>query len=781
MRLLFSFFLLLNSLLILSQNAEEKISSIEIKGIATLTKETVLYYLGLKEGESIDFDKIDKNLKKFLDTNLISDCKIMAEKKEDGVNLIIEIIEKQRLMKLSFKGTKALSPSQLKDKLKEKSIPLLEGSEITDIMIQKAKIAIIDAYKEIGYPAAEINVVIEDLERGGKSLTVIIDEGTKVPIGKIEFSGNNVFSTKKLRWTMKKIKQNNIISTISKHNLYSPENFKEDMDKIKKLYKKNGYKEIKIGEPKIETYEIVKKGGKKIKKRLKLTIPIEEGEQYKIRNINIEGVTILPPDIIKKEIRFSYGEILNFQKLQEIIEGLQELYNRRGHITSSIVPEFKDVEGEKNLQDIILKVEEGDQYRLGKLEFKGNTKTMDKVLRREFLINEGQVFNASSFKQSLFRVNQLGFFKLNEEKPVNFEINTEEKEINMTVFGEESSRSDLQFAAGWSESEGFFGQFFFNTRNFLGRGEVLSIGYQNGRRRTFYEISYTNPYFMDTPNSLSFSLFRRSLNYPRFDRESKGFGFGYGLRLGAFIGMMLNYGFEDIKMVTDKSYRYPPDDGRHERPVEDPILWGSFKDLKGTSSSITPAFYLNTKDDPFDTKKGIFFRTSLRWSGAGLGGTIDLFKPETSFTIYHPLKRNWIFAFNFEGGKIYNLGDDDLPSYERYFLGGEYSMRGFSWRSIYPTDPKDGTIGGDKFVQFNLESIWRIQQPFRFVIFLDAGNTWGEWEKFDLGQLRYSTGIEFRIFLPVFMAPLRFIYGVVLDPKPGEDRTNFQFTIGTSF
>lgn len=777
MRLLFSLFLVLSNFLF----SEEKILSIKITGNVTLSEQTILYYLGLKEGDILNQDQLNKNLRKFLDSNLISDCKIFAEEADGGIILNVEIIEKPRLMKLSFKGTKALSPNQIKDKFKEKGVPLVEGSEVTDAMIQKAKTVILDAYKEIGYPAASVEMVIENLEKGGKSLTVLIDEGVKVPIGKIEFVGNTVFSSKRLKWTMKKTKENNIITSISKHNLYSAETFKEDADKIKSLYKKNGYKNIKIGEPKIETYDIVKKGGKKIKKRLKIIIPIEEGAQYRIRNVDIEGATILSPEIIKKEIRFSYGEILNFQKLNEIIEGLQELYNRRGYITASIVPQFIDVEGEKNLQDIVLKIEEGDQFRLGKLEFKGNTKTMDKVLRREFLIDEGQVFNASSFKQSLFRVNQLGFFKLNEQKPVDFEINPEEKTVDMTVFGEESSRSDLQFAAGWSESEGFFGQFFFNTRNFLGRGEVLSLGYQSGKRRTFYEINYTNPYFLDTPNSLSFSLFRRSLDYPRFNRESKGFGFGYGLRLGAFTGMMINYGYEDINMVTDKSYRYPPDDGRHERPVEDPVLWGSFKDLKGTSSSITPAIYLNTKDDPFDTKKGIFFRLSTRWSGAGLGGTIDLFKPETSFTIYHPLKRNWIFAFNMEAGRIYNLGDDDLPAYERYFLGGEYSMRGFSWRSIYPTNPKDGTIGGDKFVQFNLESIFRIQQPFRFVIFLDAGNTWGEWEKTDLVNLRYSTGVEFRIFLPVFMAPLRFIYGIVLDPKPGEDRTNFQFTIGTSF
>lgn len=777
MRLFFSLFLLFNLYLY----SDAKIISIEISGNVTLSKQTVLYYLGLEEGEELNTSKINQGLKKFLDTNLISDCKIMAEEVEEGVILYVTIIEKPRLMKLSFKGTKALSPNQIKDKFKEKGVPISEGGEITDAIIQKAKTVILDAYNEIGYPAASVEMVIENMEKGGKSLTILIDEGTKVPIGKIEFLGNTVFSSKRLKWTMKKTKENNIISHISKHNLYSVENFKEDSNKIKLLYKKHGYKDIKIGEPKVETYEIIKKEGKKIKKRLKLTIPIEEGNQFKIRNINIEGATILSPEIIKKEIKFSYGDVLNFQKLNEIIEGLQELYNRRGYITASITPQFIDVEGEQNLLDILLKIEEGDQYRLGRLEFKGNTKTMDKVLRREFLIDEGQVFNASSFKQSLFRVNQLGFFKLNEQKPVDFDINPEEKTVDMTVFGEESSRSDLQFAAGWSESEGFFGQFFFNTRNFLGRGEVLSLGYQSGKRRTFYEISYTNPYFLDTPNSLSFSLFRRSLNYPRFDRESKGFGLGYGLRLGAFTGMMINYGYEKINMVTDKSYRYPPDDGRHERPVEDPVLWGSFRDLKGTSSSITPAIYLNTKDDPFDTKKGIFLRLSARWSGAGLGGTIDLFKPETSFTIYHPFKRNWIFAFNLEAGRIYNLGDDDLPAYERYFLGGEYSMRGFSWRSIYPTNPKDGTIGGDKFVQFNLESIWRIQQPFRFVIFLDAGNTWGEWEKADLGNLRYSTGVEFRIFLPVFMAPLRFIYGIVLDPKPGEDRTNFQFTIGTSF
>ncbi len=781
MRLIISLFFILNSFLIFSQEEIETIFSIEVKGNLTLSKETVLYYLNLKEGEILNPVSLNKNLKKFLDTNLISDCKIYAEKLEGGIKLYIQIIEKPRLMKLEFKGNKALSPNQIRDKFKEKGVPLAEGFQITDALVQKARTVITDSYKEIGYPAAEVKMVLEDLEKGGKSLTIIIDEGSKVPIGKIEFLGNSRFSTKRLKWTMKKTKENNIISIISKHNLYSHENFKEDVGRIKNLYKKYGYKDIKIGEPKIETYEIVKRGGKKIKKRLKLTIPIEEGEQYKIRNVTIEGSTVLSSDELQKQIKFSYGEVLNFQKLQEIIEGIQELYNVKGYITSSVVPEFKDVEGEKNLQDIILKVEEGEQYRLGRLEFKGNTKTLDKVLRREFLIEEGQIFNASSFKKSLFRVNQLGFFKLNEEKPVNFEINPEEKTIDMTVFGEESSRSDLQFAAGWSESEGFFGQFFFNTRNFLGRGEVLSIGYQSGRRRTFYEITYTNPYFLDTPNSLSFSIFRRRLDYPMFERESEGFGFGYGLRLGPFSGMMFNYNYEDINMVTDKSYRYPADDGRHERPVEDPILWGRFKDLKGTSSSITPSFYLNTKDDPFDTRKGIFYRFSARWSGAGLGGTIDLLKPETSFTIYHPIKRYWIFAFNLEAGRIYNLGDEDIPSYERYFLGGEYSMRGFSWRSIYPTNPKDGTLGGDKFIQFNLESIWRIQQPFRFVVFLDAGNTWGEWEKYNLGELRYSAGIEFRIFLPVFMAPLRFIYGVILDPKPGEDRTNFQFTIGTSF
>jgi len=364
---------------------------------------------------------------------------------------------------------------------------------------------------------------------------------------------------------------------------------------------------------------------------------------------------------------------------------------------------------------------------------------------------------------------------------VDSDVDAENKQINFTINGQEAAKSDVQFAAGYSEVDGFFGQFMFNTRNFLGRGETLTLAYQNGRRSTFYDLTYSNPWFLDTNNSFSASIYKRSLDYPTFSRDSSGLGTGYGFRLGTFSALNFYYNYENIKAVPNMAFRYRGEDGHHSRPLEDPTIGGNYAIVKGNSSSFTPSIAYNTKDDPFDPFKGMSTRLSLRYSGGPMGGSIDLFKPEAGFTLYQPLKRNWTTVGNIEIGEIFRTGNTKIPAYERYYLGGEYSLRGFPYRSIYPVDPVTGMMGGTKYLQINLESIWRVQQAFRIVLFFDAGNAWLDSQSYDLTRLRTSAGAEFRIFLPVFMAPLRFIYGINLAPKRGEDKTNFQFTIGTSF
>jgi outer membrane protein insertion porin family len=757
------------------------ITGLEVRGNSRIATDTILYYLDVHEGDPLDPDKIRANTRKLIDLNLTADLQIRAEETEGGVRLIVEVVERPILKTLAFKGNKALSANQLKDKFKEKKLGLTEGRELLEDSVQKARAMIQDAYKEIGYPAAEVTAQVETVGQGQEKLTLVVDEGTKVAIGEIAFIGNTLFTAKRLKWAMKKTKEHSIISRLSKHNLYSAESFREDADRIKALYRSQGYKDIKVGEPRLETY--VPKPQKPQQKRLRLTVPIEEGQQYFIRRVAVEGATVFPTDRLMQDIKLTHGEILNFQKLQDVVNSIQSLYNGQGYISAGVIPEFDAVGGEDHLLDITLQVEEGDQFRVGRVEFKGNTKTLDKVLRREMGVTEGEIFNANSFRQTLMRLSQLGFYKLNEEKPVEPDIDAAGKQVNLTLFGEEAAKTDLQFAAGYSEVDGFFGQVFFSTRNFLGRGETLSLGYQSGKRRTFYELTYLNPWFLDTPNSVSGSIYNRKLDYPAFTRYSKGLGVGYGYRLATFSSLSFYYNYEEIRAEEDKRYRYPWEDGDHERPVEDPSIGGRFKTQRGTASSITPTFRWDTRDNPFDPFKGLYFSTSARYAGGGLGGTIDLFKPEVSFTLFQPLRRNWTTMLHVEGGVIIKTGNE-IPSYERYFLGGENSLRGYSWRSVYPVDAQNGTIGGTKYLQFNIDSIWRLQSAFRLVAFLDAGYAWNETHSFSrmsTGDLRYSTGLELRIFLPVFTAPLRFIYGIILDPRPNEDRTNFQFTIGTSF
>ena len=770
--------ILLWSVALTAQDAVPKIKSIEIQGLQQVSRDAVLFYLGIKEGDPFDGSKLQAALPKLLDSHLVSDCRIQADVQEDGVRLVLQIVERPLLKEIAFKGNKALSSNQIKDKIKEKKIALTEGREYTEEGVQQVRTLIKDAYKEIGYPATEVKVSAEAAKGGhGQKVTFAVDEGTKVPIGRITFIGNTLFSQQRLRWAMKKTKQHSLISLMTKHELYSAENFREDAEKIKALYRAKGYKDVKIGEPKIESYIV---DPKKNKKRIALTVSIEEGPQFFIRNIRIKGATLFPADVLMKEIKLVHGQILNFQKLQDAIKTITDRYNSRGYITAYINPVFDEVGGQSNLLDITLDVDESGQYRLGRIEFSGNSKTLDKVLRRELAVTEGEVFNADAFRKSLLRVNQLGFFKLNEEKPVDTDIDSQNKLINFTIYGQEAAKSDVQFAAGYSQLDGLFGQFMFNTRNFLGRGETLSLSYQNGKRNTYYDLTYSNPWFLDTSNALSASIYDRELDYPTFNRKSKGIGLGYGFRLGTFSLLNFYYNDEDITAIMNRSLRYG-DQGSHPRPVEDPSIGGNYANVTATSSSFTPSFTYNTKDDPMDPFKGVSYRISARYSGGPFGGSVDLFEPITGFTLYQPIMKDWTTAANMEVGQIFKTSNTEVPSYERFFMGGETSVRGFSYRSIYPIDPVTGIYGGTKYIQLNFESIWRLQQAFRFVVFFDAGNTWLDSQNFNLFGLRSAAGVEFRIFLPVFMAPLRFIYGVNLVPKPGEDHSNFQFTIGTSF
>jgi outer membrane protein insertion porin family len=367
--------------------------------------------------------------------------------------------------------------------------------------------------------------------------------------------------------------------------------------------------------------------------------------------------------------------------------------------------------------------------------------------------------------------------------------------VDVTVKGTEEGKNDVQFGGGYSEGTGFFVQTQFSTRNFLGEGENLGVSFQRGNRQNFYSLSYADPWFMDTPNSLGISLFNRNTDFPLsigYQERSKGGSIAYGYRLHRFDSLSLVYGLEHVK--THEESNVQPD-------VNGNVPISDISDLTYTYSSIGPSYSFDSRDNPFDTTRGARVNLGLSFAGGPLGGTIHSFRPTFGLTKYFKLSRRSSWSVNADMGYLWPLDygkgcaltyDDYVdqnsklcvPKGQRFFVGGEYSVRGFEYGTLGPTETFGGIqqiAGGYKQVFFNTEYVFKVNDPLRLVLFADGGYAYGYRDKLDPTKLRYSTGAELRIFLPVFQFPIRFIYAINPAPKPGDKFKTFNFTIGNTY
>ncbi len=786
--------------------AKPIVAEIKVVGGSTITADTVEYYLNVSKGDVFDPQAIAKSFRRFWDSGLVEDLKVEYEDIAPGkVRLIVTVHERPIVTEFAFAGNKKLSTSTLREKLDAANVTLKRNVPLRSSELKRITQAIIDVYAKEGYASAVVEPVVSEDGANQRKVTFRIDEGAKVKIGEIRFEGNKVFSDRRLRMALKKTKQKSIIRMFSKKTIWSKETWGEDSENLKKFYMNHGYKDIVVGEPKVEL--IARNPGGKTQKekkfRMVVTIPVQEGKQFKMGNLSITGATVFQADGLRKLYEVKPGKTYNYSKVEDGNEAVRNLYQARGYIYSYTNQALVERKDKPDTVDVVVSVYEGDRFRLGRLEFAGNTKTQDKVMRREIRLFEGDWMDMSLFKKSMFKVNQLGYFKLKED-PLDFKFDDKNKLVNVTIKGEETGRTDVQFGFGYSELEGFFGQFMFNTRNFLGRGEILGLGLQSGATGRSYTLSFSEPYFLDKRMLVGGSVYNQTVDYSGltnslsdYIRKGKGGTLVWGLGVSDFGQFSVTYGYEDVyasysvlrTLGPDSPITYP-----HGRPFPTPytgiLTEDKFHEVySGITSSLTPAYGYDSRDDPFDPNQGISYYLRLRYAGGPLGGDFDYLKPEWGATLFHPLSKRTIFAANFEGGIEKSLNGVAIPFYDRYRLGGERSLRGFEWYSVLPrtktgayfVDANGVQLGGDRYLQLNLEYQIKVGGPLKLIFFSDIGNTWYETQGWDLGLLRYSYGAELRIFLPMFQAPLRFIYGINPRPFPDEKKSNFQFSIGSTF
>jgi outer membrane protein insertion porin family len=768
----------------------QPIRSIEWKGAKGLSEETLLYYLGIKVGDPLDTDKLNTNLKALWNRGLIDDISVESTPtggNAPGVHLAITVKERPVLRSIDYQGLKRLSQTDLKDKIGSRHIHVREGDPVSLGSLQQIKALIEELYGEKGYRFARADYKVEDIGANEKRVTFTVDEGNQVRVADINFEGNTVYSDLHLHWVMKKTKESNLVSHLLKKDVYNPASLQEDLDKVRDLYRSDGYKNVVIGDPKVEV-KAENPNAKLVKdqkRRMFITIPIEEGERWRFGDVTIEGNKIFADQLLLRVFPHESGSWLRSKLIDDGVKSLQDLYHNSGYIFAHVEPEL--VEKGNRVANVVVHVAEGDQYRVGRIEFEGNKRTMDKVLRRELRLQEGRVVSIGAIKNSITKVNQLGYFKLDQEDPVKIDYKSEDKKVDLTFKGEESERTQLEFGGGWSEVDGFFAQFSVSTKNFLGRGEQVGASLQTGRYRKLYDLSYSVPWFMDKPQSLGLRIYRQDLDYTQltaqeFTRNSHGAVVTYGKQLGLFDQFVLSYNLS--KYVDKEAVVGTGADGT-------PLPASSFSTVIN-NSSIRPAYIYDSRDNPFEPVRGQKLSIATEYAGGILHGDNYFIRPEIGYTFWHPtLERpsRQVFGFNLEGGWINTFQRHPLSSLERFYLGGENSIRGFSFRSLFAHNA-DGTplkdangfiLGGTKYVQANVEYHFLLGGPFRVLVFADAGNVYGERQQVSLSGLRYTAGTELRILLPVFGAPLRFIYAINLKRRPDDTFQNFQFSIGTSF
>lgn len=773
------------------------IVAIELVGNRTLAQDTLEYYLDLEAGEPFSRSELDRNIKRLWDRELIDDITVEAVPAESselgrGVRVVIRIVERPRVVSVEYEGLKRVGTTDLKDRLSAERIEISEGAPLNLGELYRVKHVIEEMYAEKGYRFAEAEHTVEEVGEGERKVVFTIDEGDRVRIGDIRFEGNTVFREMRLRWEMKNTKESGLVTRLFKKDIYNPAQLAEDLDKVRDIYREAGYKNVVVGEPRIQVRaENPNAPREEQKRRLVITIPVEEGNRWRFGDVRVEGNEIFKDPALLRAFEYREGDWLRSNKIDEGVEAIQEIYQNTGHIQARVEPELVEVSDE--VADVVVHVAEGEQFRVGRLEFEGNTRTMDKVLRREFRVQEGRVLSLGALRNSLYKVRQLGYFDLDQEDPIEFEFQ-EDNTVDLTVHGREADRTELQFGAGYSEGLGYFGQLSLRTQNFLGRGEQVGVNVQSGALTEFYEVSYFVPWFLDRPQSFGIQAYDRTLDFDFFEsqrqiQESTGGAVTYGRSLGLFQSLTAAYSYSDQSF----SQRIERDGETREFSTQLEI------------SSIRPAYVYDSVDNRFEPRVGTRINASVEYAGGALGGTEYFVRPVLGYTTYRPISGyplETVLGFNVEAGLVDPFGGRDLERFVLFRLGGDTSVRGFERYRLYARDEEtDGflidvngfPVGGDRYFQANLEYHLILNGPFRVILFADAGQVFApevlqpdgtltEEQSFDLGRLRYTAGAELRIILPVLGgAPLRFIYANNLTELPADEFNTFSFSIGSTF
>jgi len=706
----------------------------------------ILARVGAKIGSPFVANRTAEDIRAIFSLGFFDDVQVKVEDFEGGVKLTYMVVERPFVRDIVFAGNKKEDAATLQDK-----IDLKLGSVYNPVEVNRGADKLKEFYEQEGYFEVGITPEVEKLADGDVTITYRIAEGRRISIDQIVIEGAQGLTPKQVKGAMDTQEREYIVlrGTVQRQKL------DEDVDRIIQLYNDFGYVQARVESSEIQV--------DREKARATVRVVVVEGPQFKVGGVDVTGNAVLPIEEVRKRIELKTGDVFSRSKLRDSVKGITDLYSAVGRASADVAPNtLQDIPA--RLVNIVFEINEGPETYVERINIAGNTRSEEKILRREIPMAEGDLFTSQKLARAKQRLTNLNYFDKVEAKTA---PGSAKDKIIVNIDVTEKPTGLFSIGGGYSSQDGVLGTLDLSQRNFLGKGWEVFLRLRGGENLQTGTIGFTEPWLFDRPLAAGFDLFNTRRILPDYTVES----LGGDIRLGHPLGE-----YSRINAV----YRVSQDRISDVNELGSPQLISQ----KGThlTSLVGVNLSRDTRDNVYDPTRGSTASIGLDFAGVGFGE--KFVRSVAAATYFQPLP--WlehVLSFRFTAGYSFGWDKDSVPLFERFYLGGSNSLRQFKSLQVSPRDNTGTRIGGNSELLGTIEYQIPLFFGIKAALFYDVGQVWGPdiqgGAKIDLSDLRHGVGAGFRWNSP--FGPIRVDYGIKLDQRKGESFGEFNFSAGSSF
>jgi len=719
------------------------VNEISVQGHRRVQEAVILGRIQTRVGSPFVPARLAEDIRAIFALGFFDDVQMKVEEFEGGVKVTFVVVERPFVRDILFAGNRRIDTATLQEK-----IDLKLGSVYNPTEVNRAVERLKEHYEEEGYFEVAITPDAERLPDGDVSVTFRIAEGRKITIDRIVIEGARGLTPKAIKAVMNTQERQFYIlrGTVQRQKL------DEDVDRIISLYNDHGFIQARVESTDIQL--------DRERARVTIRIAVVEGPQFRVGGVDITGPTVMPVEEIRRRIPFKTGDVFSRAKVRDSVRAIQDLYSTIGRASAEAFPNL--VQDMANLRvNVTFEITEGPEVYIERIHISGNTRSQEKILRRELPLQEGELFTSQKLARGRQKLQNLGYF---DKVTATTAPGSARDRIVVNIEVTERPTGLFSIGGGFSSQDGLIGTVDLSQRNFLGRGWEVFVRLRGGANTQLGTVGFTEPWLFDRPLSAGFDLFNNRREFTEYTVNSTGGDLRLGHPIGEYSRWSLIY-----RLTRDEISK-----------VQDPAL--KSEEGERVTSLVGGTLSVDTRDSVFEPTRGGTASLTLDLAGLGTGDS-RFVRASVTGTYHVPVWLDHVLSGRLTGGYAIGWDDEPVPLFERFYLGGASSIRSRKFRQVSPVDQSGTRIGGNSQVLGNVEYTIPLFFGIRAAVFYDVGNVYGpdtaRGASFDITELRHAAGLGFRWASP--FGPLRVDYGVNLDRRSGESFGQFHFSVGSAF